>query len=158
MARWASYAGFSASTLRCLPPSTVWTLRTNWRRSFLPPQRMTDGRATRTTISGESMPKATPVGRVLPNAFVTSRPLCAGRNYAQIAPGHVVDSAATRLLASLISVDLNIVSAADRSGGSTYVEADLAIKEKAPAHLEPAHTTMRRFEAPDSRTRFLRTV
>jgi hypothetical protein len=89
---------------------------------------------------------------------VANRPLCAGRNYAQIAPGHVVDSAATRLLASLISVDLNIVSAADRSGGSTYVEADLAIKEKAPAHLEPAHTTMRRFEAPDSRTRFLRTV
>ncbi|TDN62000.1 phage integrase family protein [Paraburkholderia sp. BL10I2N1] len=39
-----------------------------------------------------------------------------------------------------------------------YVEADLAMKEKALARLEPPETTMRRFRAPDSLMRFLSTL
>jgi site-specific recombinase XerD len=39
-----------------------------------------------------------------------------------------------------------------------YVEADLAMKEKALARLEPPDTTMRRFRAPDSLMRFLQTL
>ena len=36
-----------------------------------------------------------------------------------------------------------------------YVEADLAMKEKALARLEPPNTKMRRCQAPDSLMRFL---
>jgi site-specific recombinase XerD len=39
-----------------------------------------------------------------------------------------------------------------------YVEADLAIKEKALARLEAPDTTLRRFKAPDSLMRFLQTL
>jgi len=39
-----------------------------------------------------------------------------------------------------------------------YVEADLAMKEKARARLEAADTTLRRFKAPDSLMRFLQTL
>jgi hypothetical protein len=39
-----------------------------------------------------------------------------------------------------------------------YIEADLAMKEKARARLEQPDTTMRRFQAPDSLMRFLRTL
>jgi site-specific recombinase XerD len=39
-----------------------------------------------------------------------------------------------------------------------YVEADLAMKEKALARLEPPATTMHRFKASDSLMRFLRTL
>jgi integrase len=39
-----------------------------------------------------------------------------------------------------------------------YVEADLAMKEKALARLEAPDTTMRRFRAPDSLMRFLQTL
>ncbi len=39
-----------------------------------------------------------------------------------------------------------------------YVEADLAMKEKALARLEPPDTTLRRFKAPDSLIRFLQTL
>lgn len=48
---------------------------------------------------------------VAPGA-VSIRPLCADRNYAQIAQRHVADSAPARLLARSISVDRDIVSAA----------------------------------------------
>lgn len=39
-----------------------------------------------------------------------------------------------------------------------YVEADLAMKEKALARLGPPDTTLRRFQAPDSLIRFLQTL
>jgi len=39
-----------------------------------------------------------------------------------------------------------------------YVEADLAMKEKALARLESPNTKMRRFQAPDSLMRFLQTL
>lgn len=39
-----------------------------------------------------------------------------------------------------------------------YVEADLAMKEKALARLEPPETRMQRFRAPDSLIRFLQTL
>ena len=39
-----------------------------------------------------------------------------------------------------------------------YVEADLAMKEKALARLEPPNTKMRRCQAPDSLMRFLQTL
>lgn len=39
-----------------------------------------------------------------------------------------------------------------------YVEADLAMKEKALARLEPPDTTIRRFKAPDSLIQFLQTL
>lgn len=39
-----------------------------------------------------------------------------------------------------------------------YVEADLAMKEKALARLDPPDTTLRRFRAPDSLMRFLQTL
>ena len=39
-----------------------------------------------------------------------------------------------------------------------YVEADLAMKEKALARLDPPESTLRRFRAPDSLMRFLQTL
>ena len=39
-----------------------------------------------------------------------------------------------------------------------YVEADLALKETALARLDPPDVTLRRFKAPDSLIRFLRTL
>lgn len=39
-----------------------------------------------------------------------------------------------------------------------YVEADLAMKEKALARLEPPDTKMGRYKAPDSLLRFLQTL
>ena len=39
-----------------------------------------------------------------------------------------------------------------------YVEADLAIKEKALARLEPTDTQIRRYQAPDSLMGFLKTL
>jgi hypothetical protein len=39
-----------------------------------------------------------------------------------------------------------------------YVEADLAMKEKALARLEAADTKMGRYKAPDSLLRFLQTL
>jgi site-specific recombinase XerD len=39
-----------------------------------------------------------------------------------------------------------------------YVEADLAMKEKALARLEPPDTQLRRYQAPDSLMRFLQTL
>jgi len=39
-----------------------------------------------------------------------------------------------------------------------YVEADLAMKEKALARLDAPDITMRRFRAPDSLIRFLQTI
>jgi len=39
-----------------------------------------------------------------------------------------------------------------------YVEADLAMKEKALARLEATDTTLRRFKAPDSLMQFLQTL
>ncbi len=39
-----------------------------------------------------------------------------------------------------------------------YVEANLAMKEKALARLDPPNTKMRRFQPPDSLMRFLQTL
>ena len=39
-----------------------------------------------------------------------------------------------------------------------YVEANLAMKEKALARLDPPNTKMRRFRAPDALMRFLQTL
>jgi integrase len=39
-----------------------------------------------------------------------------------------------------------------------YVEADLAMKEKALARLQAPDTKMRRYKAPDSLMRFLQTL
>jgi integrase len=39
-----------------------------------------------------------------------------------------------------------------------YVEADLAMKQKALARLEQPNTKMRRFQAPDSLLRFLQAL
>jgi integrase len=39
-----------------------------------------------------------------------------------------------------------------------YVEADLAMKEKALARLEPPDAKMRRFRAPDALMRFLQSL
>lgn len=39
-----------------------------------------------------------------------------------------------------------------------YVEADLAMKEKALARLDPPDTNIRRFQAPDSLMRFLKSL
>jgi hypothetical protein len=39
-----------------------------------------------------------------------------------------------------------------------YVEADLAMKEKALARLEPPDTKLRRFRASDSLLKFLQTL
>ena len=39
-----------------------------------------------------------------------------------------------------------------------YVEANLAMKEKALARLDPPNTKMLRFRAPDSLMRFLQTL
>ncbi len=82
-----------------------------------------------------------------------------------------VDSILARCLARSISVDLDIVSAAERSGGPNsgdhhesttithpYVEADLAMKGKAFARLEATSTKLRRFRAPGSLIRFLQTL
>ena len=76
-----------------------------------------------------------------------------------------------RHLAGSPSVELDIVSAAECSGGPNsgdhhesttiahrYVEADLAMKEKAFARLEAPSTKLRRFRAPDSLMRFLQTI
>lgn len=75
----------------------------------------------------------------------------------------LVDSILAWCLAKLISVDLDIVSAAECSAGPNsgdhhesttithrYVEADLAMKEKAFTRLEAPSTKLRRFRAPDS--------
>jgi hypothetical protein len=76
-----------------------------------------------------------------------------------------VDSILARYLARSISVDLDIVSAVECSGGrksedhyeSTtithrYVDSDLAMYEKAFARLEAPSTKLRQFRAPDSLT------
>ncbi|OGA40171.1 MAG: hypothetical protein A3G24_23325 [Betaproteobacteria bacterium RIFCSPLOWO2_12_FULL_62_13] len=97
--------------------------------------------------------------------------------YAQIATMRrlssegLVDSSLARYLARSISVDLDIVSAAECSGGRNsedhresktitrhYVEAGLAMKEKTFAPLEAPSTKLRRLRAPDSLMRFLQTL
>ena len=71
-------------------------------------------------------------------------------------------------MAKSTSVDLDIVSAAECSGGPNsgdhhesttvthgYVEAELAVKENAFARLEAPNTKVHRFRAPDSLMEFL---
>jgi hypothetical protein len=83
----------------------------------------------------------------------------------------LVDSILAWCLARSISVDLDIVSAAECSGRPNsgahhesttitrrYVEVDLAMKEKAFALPEAPSTKLRRFRAPDSLMRFLQTL
>ena len=83
----------------------------------------------------------------------------------------LVDSILAWCLTRSIGVDLDIVSAAECSGGPNsgdhhestttthrYVEADIAMKEKALARLEAPDTRMRRFRAPDLLMRFLQTL
>jgi uncharacterized protein (UPF0254 family) len=80
----------------------------------------------------------------------------------------LVDSILARCLAKSTSVDLDIVSTAECSGGPNsrdhhesttvthrYVEAELAVKENAYAQLEAPNTKVRRFRVPDSLMRFL---
>jgi hypothetical protein len=97
--------------------------------------------------------------------------------YAQIATMRrsyneaLVDSILAWCLARSISVDLDIVSAAECSGGPNsgdhhenttithrHVKAGLAMKEKVFSRLEALSTKLRRFRAPDSLMRFLQTL
>jgi uncharacterized protein (UPF0254 family) len=83
----------------------------------------------------------------------------------------LVDSILAWCLARSTTVDLDIVSAAECSRGPNsgdhhesttithrYVEADLAMKEKAVARLEAHSAKLRRFRAPDSLMRLLQTL
>jgi hypothetical protein len=60
-------------------------------------------------------------------------------------------------------IELMCAESAEKGHESTttthrYVEADLAMKEKALARLEAPDTTIRRFKAPDLLMRFLQTL
>jgi hypothetical protein len=83
----------------------------------------------------------------------------------------LVDSILAWCLAMSTTVDLDIVSAAECSDRPNsgdhhesttimhrYVEADLAMKEKAFARLEAHSAKLRRFRAPDSLMRLLQTL
>jgi site-specific recombinase XerD len=67
---------------------------------------------------------------------------------------------AMHLLQSGVSFNVIALWLGHESTNTThrYVEADLAMKEKALARLEPPATTLRRFKAPDSLMQFLRTL
>jgi site-specific recombinase XerD len=73
---------------------------------------------------------------------------------------HCRHTVAMHLLQSGVSFNVIALWLGHESTNTThrYVEADLAMKEKALARLEPPATTMRRFKAPDSLMQFLRTL
>lgn len=77
-----------------------------------------------------------------------------------VSPHTVRHTVAMHLLQSGVSFNVIALWLGHESTNTThrYVEADLAMKEKALARLEPPATTMRRFKAPDSLMQFLRTL
>jgi site-specific recombinase XerD len=77
-----------------------------------------------------------------------------------VSPHTVRHTVAMHLLQSGVSFNVIALWLGHESTNTThrYVEADLAMKEKALARLESPATTMRRFKAPDSLMQFLRTL
>jgi site-specific recombinase XerD len=77
-----------------------------------------------------------------------------------VSPHTVRHTVAMHLLQSGVPFNVIALWLGHESATTThrYVEADLAMKEKALARLEPPETTMRRFRAPDSLMRFLSTL
>ena len=77
-----------------------------------------------------------------------------------VSPHTLRHTAAMHLLQSGVRFDIIALWLGHESMNTThrYVEADLAMKEKALARLEAPDTTMRRFRAPDTLMRFLQTL
>ncbi|MBZ0095810.1 MAG: site-specific integrase [Sulfuricella sp.] len=78
----------------------------------------------------------------------------------QVSPHTLRHTTAMHLLQSGVPFNVIALWLGHESTTTThrYVEADLSMKEKALARLEPPDTTMRRFRAPDSLMRFLQTL
>ncbi|MGF6695851.1 site-specific recombinase XerD [Paraburkholderia sp. MM5496-R1] len=78
----------------------------------------------------------------------------------QVSPHTLRHTTAMHLLQSGVPFNVIALWLGHESTNTThrYVEADLAIKEKALARLEAPATKMRRFRAPDSLIRFLQTL
>jgi site-specific recombinase XerD len=78
----------------------------------------------------------------------------------QVSPHTLRHTTAMRLLQSGTPFNVIALWLGHESTNTThrYVQADLAMKEKALARLEAPHTKMPRFRAPDSLMRFLQTL
>lgn len=77
-----------------------------------------------------------------------------------VSPHTLRHTTAMRLLQSGVPFNVIALWLGHESATTThrYVEADLAMKEKALARLAAPDTTLRRFQAPDTLMRFLRTL
>jgi site-specific recombinase XerD len=78
----------------------------------------------------------------------------------QVSPHTLRHTTAMHLLQSGVPFNVIALWLGHESTTTThrYVEADLAMKERALARLEAPDTRMRRFRAPDSLIRFLKTL
>lgn len=78
----------------------------------------------------------------------------------QVSPHTLRHTTAMHLLQSGVPFNVIALWLGHESTTTThrYVEADLSMKEKALARLEPPDTTIRRFRAPDSLMRFLQAL
>jgi site-specific recombinase XerD len=78
----------------------------------------------------------------------------------QVSPHTLRHTTAMHLLQSGVPFNVIALWLGHESTNTThrYVEADLAMKEKALARLEAPDTRLRRFRAPDSLMRFLQTL
>ena len=73
---------------------------------------------------------------------------------------HTLQTSAMHLLRSVVPFNVIALWLGHESATTThrYVEADLAMKEKALARLDGPDTKMGRYKAPDSLLRFLQTL
>ena len=100
------------------------------------------------------------VGQRLDLAVARATAILPGLAKKQVSPHTLRHTTAMHLLQSGVPFNVIALWLGHESTTTThrYVEADLAMKEKALARLEAPDTKMRRFRAPDSLMRFLQTL
>jgi site-specific recombinase XerD len=121
------------------------------------------------TLTGEAALLPNRDGRAMSRSNVTKRLKAAVARAAEQVPSllkkrvspHVLrHTTAMHLLQAGVPFNVIALWLGHESATTThrYVEADLAMKEKALARLDPPESTLRRFRAPDSLMRFLQTL
>ena len=108
----------------------------------------------RTTLSADA------VNRILQQSAGTAAEICAGLQTKHITPHMIRHGTAMALLQAGVDIAVIALYLGHESIETThiYVEADLAMKERALARIAPENTALRRFRADDSLLSFLQSL
>ena len=141
---------------RCLP---LWKQTAKALRAWLEVRGAVSGVCLFVNARGEAMTRSG-FEYILDKHVKVAAATCSSLSHKRISPHVLRHTTAMHLLQSGVPFNVIALWLGHESVTTThrYVEADLAMKEKALARLEAPDTRIRRYQAPDSLMRFLNTL